>query len=112
MTNRNYNTENGKPYVRANQVVIAYNTDPEKFVEVNISESMAIVADGKTYSNLTKTESISKTLTATQLATESFPLINPATGAATGQTMTLLALAQAITSYVRVIQNEKDLLGA
>lgn len=108
MTNRNYNTtDTSKPYIRANQVVITYNTDPDKFVEIGITESEAIAVGEKTYITNNSTGSILKVLTLNELATGIFPLIDPTTGEATGQTMTLLGLAQAITSYVRVIQNEK-----
>lgn len=105
---RNYNTTLGKPYIRANQVVINYNTEFEKFVEISISENEAIIdSEGKARLLQSPTNSFSKTLSATELATQSFPLINPATGEAIGQNMSLAALAQAITSYVRAIQNEK-----
>ena len=104
---RNYNTTLDKPYVRANQVVINYNTDPDKFVEITINENEAVSVGSGTFILQSPTNSISKTLKASDLATGSFSLINPVTGDATNQKMTLATLAQAITSYVRVIQNEK-----
>lgn len=109
MPTRNYNTTLKTPYIRAEQLVINYGTSEAELVKISITENQAIIDNaGKTYILQGLTNSLSKTLSATDLATESFKLINPATGEETVNSMTTKDLQVALVSYVRKIQKEAN----
>lgn len=104
---RNYNTTLSKPYVRVQQIVIKYGTSEDQRADISINEGAAIVdADGLINAIHGSLGSIEKVVSLSEIESESFSLINPATGEALGTTMSLQDLYVAIASYIRSIQQE------
>lgn len=105
---RNYNTTLGIPYIRVNQLVVKYNASPENRAQISFSEDLALL-DSEQNIHLLQgfADNISETLSLNEIATGQFDIIDVATGAPTGDTMTTLALYVALTSFLRKLQNEK-----
>ena len=107
MNNRNYNTTLSKPFIRGQEIIIKYGVSESERIKLSITEVEAIVdADGDTNIIQGFSNSIDKTISLSQLSSETFELINPTTGENIGQQMSLQNLFVAIVSYIRKIQKE------
>jgi hypothetical protein len=106
---RNYDTTNGLPYVRAGLITIFYGTDDDNIATVSFTENLALIDSASKTNILKSNEGTLNTIgiSKNDISTQSFDLINPATGALLGQTMSLQSLFVGITSYIRKIQKEQ-----
>jgi len=107
MTTRNYNTTIGKPFIRGQEVLIRYGTSETDRIKLSITEVKAIVdSNGDTNIIQGFSNNIDKTISLSQLSSETFELINPSTGESLSQEMSLQNLFVAIISYIRKTQKE------
>lgn len=107
MTNRNYNTTLGKPFIRGQEILIKYGVSESERIKLSITEVEAIVdSNGDTNIIQGYSNNIDKTISLSELSYETFELINPATGENIGQKMSLQNLFVAIISYIRKTQKE------
>lgn len=101
----NYNTINGKPYIRISQLNIKYNSDDSNLINIEAFEKLAVALnDGSIFIGDGFNGSFSKTFTKENLLNDDFELINLSTGEATGQRMSYLNLHIAMSSFLRKIQ--------
>jgi len=107
MNDRNYNTTLSKPYIRGQEIIIKYGVSESERIKLSITEVEAIVdADGDTNIIQGFSNNIDKTISLSELNSETFELIDPATGDNIGEQMSLQNLFVAIVSYIRKIQKE------
>ena len=109
MTNRNYNTTLGKPFIRGKEIIIRYGISESERVRLTISEVEAIVdSEGDTNIIQGYSNNLDKMISLSQIDSETFELIDPITGEGIGESMLLKDLFVGIVSYIRKIQNEED----
>lgn len=107
MTNRNYDTTLGKPFVRSHEIIIRYGISESERVRLTISEVEAIVdSEGDTNIIQGYSNNLDKMISLSQINSETFELIDPTTGNNIGKQMSLQDLFVAIVSYIRKIQKE------
>jgi hypothetical protein len=107
MNDRNYNSTLSKPYIRGQEIIIKYGVSESERIKLSITEVEAIVdADGDTNIIQGFSNNLDKTISLFQLNSETFELIDPATGDNIGEQMSLQDLFVAIVSYIRKIQKE------
>ncbi|MEI7578602.1 MAG: hypothetical protein WCJ58_01025 [bacterium] len=109
MTNRNYNTTLGKPFIRGQEIIIRYGISESERVRLTISEVEAIV-DSKGDTNIIQgySNNLDKIISLSQIDSDTFELIDPITGETIGESMLLKDLFVAIVSYIRKLQKEAD----
>lgn len=109
MTNRNYDTTLGKPFIRGQEIIIRYGISESERVRLTISEVEAIVdSEGDTNIIQGYSNNIDKMISLSQIDSETFELIDPITGESIGEQMSLKDLFTGIVSYIRKIQKEAD----
>lgn len=109
MTNRNYDTTLGKPFIRSQEIIIRYGISESERVRLTISEVEAIVdSEGDTNIIQGYSNNLDKMISLSQINSETFELIDPITGESIGETMLLKDLFIGIVSYIRKIQKEAD----
>ena len=109
MTNRNYDTTLGKPFIRSQEIIIRYGISESERVRLTISEVEAIVdSEGDTNIIQGYSNNLDKMISLSQINSETFELIDPITGASIGESMLLKDLFVGIVSYIRKIQKEED----
>lgn len=109
MTNRNYDTTLGKPFIRGHEIIIRYGISESERVRLTISEVEAIVdSEGDTNIIQGYSNNLDKMISLSQINSETFELIDPITGASIGESMLLKDLFTGIVSYIRKIQKEAD----
>lgn len=109
MTNRNYDTTLGKPFIRGQEIIIRYGISESERVRLTISEVEAIVdSEGDTNIIQGYSNNIDKMISLSQINSETFGLIDPITGESIGEQMSLKDLFTGIVSYIRKIQKEAD----
>ena len=107
MTSRQYNTNEGTPFILAQEILIKFGTSEAETIKLSIKEVEAIIdADGQTNIIQGYSNNIDKIIDLASLNSESFELIDPNTGENIGAQMSLKDLFAAIISYVRKIQKE------
>lgn len=109
MTNRNYDTTLGKPFIKGQEIIIRYGISESERVRLTISEVEAIV-DSEGDINIIQgySNNIDKMISLSQINSETFELIDPITGKNIGEQMLLKDLFTGIASYIRKIQKEVD----
>jgi hypothetical protein len=109
MTDRNYNTTLGKPFIRGQEIIIRYGISESERVRLTISEVEAIVdSEGDTNIIQGYSNNLDKIISLSQIDSDTFELIDPITGETIGESMLLKDLFVGIVSYIRKLQKEAD----
>ena len=104
----NYNSSNvGVPYIRANRIVFEYPADdlpgvPQVTMQIEQTEGVKM-ADGSRRT-LKQLPTITSKLDQAQQWTEQIPLVDPTTGAPTGQYVTRQQVMLSVLAVVRAAQ--------
>jgi hypothetical protein len=103
---RNYDTTNAKPYTRCDEFTVKYE---QGFITLTIKESESVVLSGKVRKIADSDKvSVFGIPLSTATVTAPIPVVDPATGQPTGQTVTLLDVISVVTAVIRTKQLERD----
>jgi hypothetical protein len=106
---KNYDATLLKPYVKTYNVNLDYSSYDDREMALSIAETTGIKDSQGKYLDIIGqyTGSIYQLITKDEMAI-TFPLINVDTGEDTGETMTITEMSQAVISFARKLQKERD----
>ena len=106
---KNYNADLGIQYVKTFTATLDYLSMDDRNMAFSIMESTGIKDSKGKYLDIVGqyTGSIYQLITKDQMG-DTFPLINFDTGEETGETMTITEMSQAVISFARKLQKERD----
>lgn len=105
---KNYNTQNGLPFIRVSDISIKYGNNDSDLFKIEGIEKLAIsLKDQSVFITEGNFGSFNKLFSKTDLQNGSFNIINIETGELTEKKMTNYDLFVAFASFIRKIQLEK-----